>query len=351
MRALLLSLVFGLFAPVLAAAPVVQDVFRVGGDVYVRSLAVEPERDALWVGTSTGVLEVDLNTHQVRNTFTRDDGLANEYVFAIGLDRSGHKWFGTNGGGASRYRDGQWRVYFPLHGLADYWIYAFTQQRNGDIWIGTWAGANRLDAQTGELHTYVSELINEWVYALDTDSQDRVWFGTEGGVSMYDGETWTGWSHADGIGAPNRGELPVSPNTGLGTRQRHDLDVMLQGRETYNPGYVFSLIVDEQDRVWAGTWGGGVSVYEDGEWRHITTDDGLSGNIVYSIARTDDGAFWFGTNRGISRYDGENWTRYGTADGLPGNDFYALAVSADGSVWAGTLGAVVRLAPRKESTQ
>ena len=64
----------------------VQDTFEVGEAVYVRALRLDPQDNALWVGTSTGVHEIDLVTLKPRHTFTRRDGLANEYVFAIGID-------------------------------------------------------------------------------------------------------------------------------------------------------------------------------------------------------------------------------------------------------------------------
>ncbi len=196
----------------------VKDAYEVGPNVYVRALTVEPAKGALWVGTSAGVHEVDLASGKLRNTFTRKDGLANEYVFAVGLDRDGNKWFGTNAGGVSRYKEGRWKTFFPLHGLADYWVYAFAQQKGGDFWIGTWAGVNKVDAKTGKFTTYVKELVNEWVYGIAVDAKDRVWFGTEGGVTLYDGRRWTSWTHQDGLGAPNVENLPASTNTGLGTR-------------------------------------------------------------------------------------------------------------------------------------
>ena len=113
----------------------VADRFEVGRGIYVRALAVEPETDTLWVGTSMGVMEIGLEGRELRNTFTRKDGLANEYVFAIGIDSQGYKWFGTNAGGASRYKDGEWDVFFPMHGLSDYWIYAFAEQDGGIYWV------------------------------------------------------------------------------------------------------------------------------------------------------------------------------------------------------------------------
>jgi len=325
--------------------PRVVESFQVGNEVFVRSLAIDTATNSLWVGSSTGVLEIDLATNQMINTFTRDDGLANEYVFAIYVDSQGYKWFGTNAGGASRYKDGEWDVYFPMHGLADYWIYSFIEQENGPLWIGTWAGANSVDLATMEFRTYLTELINEWVYALDIDSKNRVWFGTEGGISMYDGKTWREWSHDDGLGAANVNQLPPSSNTGLGTRSRHDLSVLEQGRQTYNPSYVFSLIVDDRDdSVWAGTWGGGVGHYDGKSWTNFTTNDGLAGNIVYSIAQDRDGILWFGTNNGLSRYDGRSWITYDTHTGLLDNNVYAIAPTPTGELWVGTKNGVARIA-------
>lgn len=322
----------------------VKDVFEVGAGVYVRALTVEPARQALWVGTSAGVHEVELASGRLRQTFTRKDGLANEYVFAVGLDRDGNKWFGTNAGGVSRYKDGRWKTFFPMHGLADYWVYSFAQQRNGDFWIGTWAGVNKVAARTGRFSTYVKELVNEWVYGIGVDAQDRVWFGTEGGVSMFDGRRWTSWTHRDGLGAPNTEQLPFSTNTGLGTRSRHDLSVGADGPATYNPNYVFSVLVARDGTVWAGTWGGGAARFDGKAWTNLTMRDGLAGNIVYSITQDRDGALWFGTDRGVSRYDGKAWLTIGMKEGLLERHVYAVAVAPDGDVWAGTRKGVARIA-------
>ena len=328
-----------------AAVLKVAESFEVGPETYVRSLAIDTGTNSLWVGSSVGVLEIDLSTQQLLNTFTREHGLANEYVFAIYVDSQGYKWFGTNAGGASRYKDGKWDVYFPMHGLADYWIYAFIEQKNGPLWIGTWAGANSVDLATMEFKTYFEELINEWVYALDIDSKNRVWFGTEGGISLYDGKTWQEWSHKDGLGAANVNQLPPSANTGLGTRSRHDLSVLDQGEQTYNPSYVFSLIVDDRDdSVWAGTWGGGVGHYDGKTWTNFTTNDGLAGNIVYSIAQDGNGIIWFGTNSGLSRYDGQSWITYDRHTGLLDNNVYAIVPTQSGQLWVGTKNGVSRLA-------
>lgn len=342
-------------APVVEEASISQapawqvvDAFEVGRDVYVRSMALDATQNSLWVGTSTGVHEVDLADQSLRNTFTRADGLANEYVFAMYVAQDGAKWFGTNGGGMSRYHDGQWRVFFPMHGLADYWVYSFAQQASGEVWIGTWAGVNRWVKDEQRLETFVEELVNEWVYGIAVDSKDRVWFATEGGVSMYDNTQWKEWTHKDGLGGKNEQNLPISFNTGLGTRSRHDLTLSSEGTDTYNPNYVFSILVDDKDHVWAGTWGGGVSVYDGRKWKNYTTKDGLAGNVVYSIARAGDGSLWFGTDKGVSHFDGKRWTSLGRAEGVLSEHIYAVAVvppqgEQAEEVWLGSRGGVTRL--------
>ncbi len=319
------------------------ETFDVGVNVYVRALAVEKSSNTLWVGTSAGAHEIDLKTTKPRHTFTRQDGLANEYVFAIGIDTEGYKWFGTNAGGASRYKDGKWKTYFPMHGLADYWIYAFANDKQGNLWIGTWAGANHFDLKRQQFKTYVKELVNEWVYGIDVDAQGRVWFGTEGGVSMYDGSKWRSWTHKDGLGAANAAGLPASPNTGLGTRQRHDLSTLTQGRPSYNPSYVFSILAAADGAIWAGTWGGGVSRFDGRKWSNFTTREGLAGNIVYSIVRDAEGAFWFGTDNGVSRWDGKTWRSFTRQDGLLDSHVYAIAIAPNGDVWVGTKRGVARI--------
>jgi ligand-binding sensor domain-containing protein len=339
------TLVFALAANTASAdtSERVLESFEVGPDVIVRALTVDKANNALWVGTSTGVHEVDLATNKLRNTFTRDQGLANEYVFAIGVDSKGYKWFGTNAGGASRYKSGKWKTYFPMHGLADYWVYSFANDKSGDLWIGTWAGASHFDMKTGKFTNYVRELVNEWVYGIDVDSQGRVWFGTEGGVSMYDGKTWKAWSHKDGLGGPNPDGLPSSPNTGLGTRMRHNLDTRVEGGLSYNPSYVLCLMVAPDGTIWAGTWGGGVSKFDGKSWTNITKKDGLSGNMVYSMARDAKGVFWFGTDNGVSRYDGKTWRKITRAEGLLDSAVYAIAPAPNGDIWVGTRRGVSRI--------
>ncbi|MBL4613561.1 MAG: hypothetical protein JKY27_01620 [Magnetovibrio sp.] len=328
-------------------APTVVETYRIGDNAFVRALKADPNQNSLWVGTSVGAIEVDLSSHNMKNVFTRAEGLANEYIFAIGIGPKKRIWLGTNAGGLSRSKpDGGWETFFPMHGLADYWVYSFAFDKQGKAWIGTWDGVSVMDADGDAMTTYRKELINVWVYGLGVDAKGRVWLGTEGGVSMHDAGTWSSWDHDDGLGAINAQELQRSTNTGLGTRSRHDLSVAgSAGQETFNPNYVFAVKVDEQTQdIWFGTWGGGASRFNGkDEWTSLTTKDGLAGNIVYAIAQEPDGTLWFGTNRGASRFDGETWTTFDMSTGLTGANVFAIEIDQNNDVWLGTKGGVTRL--------
>ena len=326
----------------------VKETFNVGNHVVVRALAVDHGKGHLWVGTSVGALQVELSTGEVMNTFTRENGLANEYVFAAMASRQDGVWLGTNGGGVSRYQDGDWKTFFPMHGLADYWVYSFTEQQDGTIWVGTWAGLSRIDPKSHQMTNFVKELVNEWIYGLGVDSKGNVWIGTEGGVNKYNGKEWLVWTHEDGLGAKNSQDLPFSANTGLGTRTRHDLSVVVGGKDSYNPNYVFCIVIAKDDTVWAGTWGGGASHFDGQKWTNYTTDDGLAGNIVYSMASGLDGDVWFGTNNGLSRFNGQHWQTVSTRDGLLDPHVYAVTATTNGDVWAGTKGGVARISQNSD---
>ena len=318
MKALLLVLAVLPGVVLAQGSPRVIETFQVGPTVYVRALAVEPARGALWVGTSAGLNEVDLASGKLRSTFTRRDGLASEQVFALAVDAQGSKWIGTGAGGASRYRDGSFKTYFPMHGLADYRVFSLASDARGAVWMGTLAGASRLERTSGKFTTYAKELVNEWVYGVAVDPKGRVWFATEGGVSMLDGATWRAWTQADGLGAPR----------------------------TERGNYILAVHAAKDGAVWAGTWGGGAARFDGARWASHTSKDGLGGNIVYSIAQEADGTLWFGTDAGLSWYDGKKFRSLGPKDGLPGPNVFALAAAPKGEVWAGARGAVVRLARR-----
>ena len=76
----------------------------------------------------------------------------------------------------------------------------------------------------------------------------------------------------------------------------------------------------------------------------LSDKEGLPQNSVYSIAQTNDGYLWFGTEEGIARFDGVRVTVMNTLKNktLVDNYVNVLTAGRDGSLWIGTRSGVIR---------
>ncbi len=77
---------------------------------------------------------------QDHSRFVQKDGIADNTVFSLLLDRSGTLWIGTRGGLTS-YDGQRFRSYTTADGLANnYVLCLYRGQRRGTLWIGTGGG-------------------------------------------------------------------------------------------------------------------------------------------------------------------------------------------------------------------
>ncbi len=84
-------------------------------------------------------------------------------------------------------------------------------------------------------------------------------------------------------------------------------------------------------------------------FQHLTNEDGLSLNLVWSMLQDRRGFMWFGTQDGLNRYDGYAFTVYEAvpfdSTSLLDDNVIALAEGPDRALWAGTLSGLSRLDP------
>lgn len=105
-------------------------------------------------------------------------------------------------------------------------------------------------------------------------------------------------------------------------------------------GFVFSMIEDNEGKLWFSAFGGGVNCFDGHTFRTYTRNDGLAHNEVFDIVQDSTGIFWFATELGLSRFDGQNFKTFTTEDGLGHNEVAAIYEDQEGVLWFATEGGV-----------
>lgn len=242
------------------------------------------------------------------------DGLADNMVYSIALDREGNLWFATECG-ACRY-DGEGFVTFTRQdGLADDFVLSAFLDRDGDLWFGTVGGVSRMRDGTFTSFTTDDGLAHSVVGGIAQDRDGNLWFGSGyvaiegGGVTRYDGSCLTAFTTDDGL-----------PQGTIGT-----------------------VLHDRDGFLWLPTWGGGVARFNGEHFDVFTSGDGLASNRSYSAYQDREGYIWFGTSSGVSRFDGTRFTTVGVAEGMPHQSVLSVLQDGEGDLWFATAGGVGRL--------
>jgi streptogramin lyase len=96
--------------------------------------------------------------------------------------------------------------------------------------------------------------------------------------------------------------------------------------------------MDRQARLWVGTWGDGVSVFDGKNWiSYNSSNSGLIDNFITSLLIDKQGIVWIGTiNKGIIRFDGVEWKQINTSNSsLPRNNITSISINEKGAKWLG----------------
>lgn len=260
-------------------------------DDHVYSVLVDGDR--VWAGTDNGLAEFENGKWKV---YTTADGLAQQAVLSLALDkRTGAVWAGTMGG-LSRISAGRIDTYTQLNsGLSNDVVYGVSVQGD-DVWVATAAGACRLNTRTGEWSLYNERntpMREIWVYGVSA-AADKVYFAVWGsGLLEYTQKTagWDMYRDPDG-----ETEIVLLRNQGL----IHDI--------TSSVSYVDGI-------VWVSTYFGD-SRYDGRYWHNfLTKDSGLPSDFTNYVKAVDGQHAWFCTDKGLAYYDGTNWAVYRPALG------------------------------------
>lgn len=89
------------------------------------------------------------------------------------------------------------------------------------------------------------------------------------------------------------------------------------------------MFSDSKERLWLGTDGAGVTIYENKRFRNLMHDQQLNAAVVYSISEDPEGNIWFNTlNEGVFKFDGKRYVKLSVQQRLTNTSITAIMPTA-----------------------
>ncbi len=282
-------------------------------------------------------------------TYTTDDGLSLDQVYCSYKDNLGNLWFGTNGGGVSKYDGKNFTTYTTAHGLANNIIWCITQDHEGNLWFGTdGSGACKYDGESFTTYTNAQGLADNVIFSIVEDKENNLWFGTlKGGVSKWDGKAFTTYSTKNGLAnnavkailQDSKGNLWFATVGGGVSKWDGKFFINYAMKEGLSGDKVWGAAEDNSGNLWFGTEGKGLTKYDGNVFTNYNVFGESSKDAIQCITKDKQGILWFGTKKsGLIKYDGSLFTKYSTANGLANNHIKAITEDEKGNLWLGTFG-------------
>jgi signal transduction histidine kinase/ligand-binding sensor domain-containing protein len=275
----------------------------------------------------------------------------------------GRQWFVSVDDGVVSFDGKQWLRYGVEDGLMSS-VYALLCTREGRLWA---AGTHEGKAATAWLagttwarktHENVRPEFGFMIdYRAAFESADgSLWFGTyvngrsyagdDGGILQYDPRLGPpqddrAWLNRGGpllFGRCSNGIVQMADGTLYSGSFRglsyFDGASWVRSPAIHDP-YNDALCGSRDGKLWVGTRGAGLVLFDGRNATRFTTNDGLASNAITALFCDRDNHLWVGTSKGISYFDGKEWT----TDALIGSKVAinfeggGFKQAADGALW------------------
>lgn len=364
-------------------------------------LQVAYDSGIIWGATSGGIVSYDISREEI-SKLTNTDGLSGIDYNCAEVDTAGDLWFGAMDGWLSKITTSGDIINYPVveneGGYFDRRITVYDLWVDGDVlWVANDMGVSKflIYSNGGEIHDTakkLGDLFDEQDILNIAVIGDYVWAGSEMGIAftsktnpnIQDPTTWRSFGESDfpqgraGINTiaayydtvlvgvdSGLFKLEVFPDTNwvemgdfsnLRVRKIlfHDGNLYVSthaGVRVFdgatwsgltNQGLtsgVGDIVFDDSEKLWCGTRGSGLAVFEDTAWTQYFIP-GPASNIITKMAIDSLGALWMTHNaRGLSKFDDGQWTIYNASNsGLNDNGAYSVTAGNNNDIWVGIWG-------------
>ncbi len=322
-----------------------------------------PSDHTLWIGTEAGGLnkmtKPMLSLHNYVNKPDNSKSLASGPVNSVYVDDKNNLWVGCIEGGLNLKRNGSTEfVHFTTaNGLSHNSVSCIVPADSTTLWLGTWGGGisifNTRSHKSVRLHDNSDDIHSiDFVGALILDTLNNgMWIGSTRGIFFYDlalrqmmaplpsyitsdiegclGAVIT----TDGLLLMGCTQGIIIINLNSFKKNWHNFSYQLLKPSTTDNATAFLnkttfLFQSSDGTVWIGTDGYGM-IRVDGDitnqyFTPITTDDGLTNNIVCHIQEDKMHKLWVSTANGINCYSPSRGriSNFYIQDGLCVNQFF-----------------------------
>ncbi|MEZ4936595.1 MAG: two-component regulator propeller domain-containing protein [Crocinitomicaceae bacterium] len=297
----------------------------------------EDDNGEIIVGTIDGVTKMTLKNNLIEKLeiVGEEQGLIFPEVNDVTRDSKGYNWYGTSSG-ISVFKDGQHVRNIDMDDeIVDSDVGLIKEINPDEMWVGTVDGLSIIKVKSRapfefEIKNYSKSdgLSGRLITLIEKDTEGNILIGyREGAIDVF---------KADQILKPHQDKELREINTGF---------------------------KDKDGNIWAGTEGEGLfrlTYLADKmniESQRITKEQGIISDFIYSIAQSQNGNLWLGTEKGVAKIvfqkEGkiEYVRNYGARDGFTGMECNVNSILCDskGNLWFGTVRGIHYLTKENEN--
>jgi ligand-binding sensor domain-containing protein/signal transduction histidine kinase len=303
----------------------------------IRAIAQTPD-GYLWLGTSSGLARFDGVRFVVYARFNTpsmtDDNIR---AFAVAID--GSLWVATDGGGLMHYQNGRFQSYGPKEGLLNEFVAAVLVDRNGEVWAGTNRGLFRRRRERFERVDEGLHLPNIAFFELREEADGRIFAGGPAGLFCFEAEKLRRYSGAGEIDGTYHIGLARDGAIWLGTH--HGLRIAGEpARDLKRPnlkGMVGALLEDHAGNMWIGTEGDGLYLVNQQGQTVFRAPVSLPDNSILALWEDREQNMWVGTADGLVRMSAPDVGVVSSRDGLSSDNVTTIYCGHRNTLWLTTV--------------